>query len=98
MSQKPKGEAKKTVTGPVQSQRIGGQHQQQRLPTIDEQVSSLLGAFNRTNNRAALEAENAVIQVIAQLVGLKEQYDKLMVEHQSLKDELKKINDKKGKK
>jgi len=73
------------------------QNQKQRQPTIDEQVSLLLGPLNRANNNVAREAENAVLQVISQLVVLKEAFDKLTKEHQDLKDEYTKISGKNSK-
>lgn len=64
------------------------QNQQRQQPTIDQQVSILLGPLNRANNHVAREAESAVLQVISQLVVLKDAFDKLQKEFQDLKDEL----------
>ena len=73
---------------PIPPNQEDAKNPQRQQPTIDQQVSILLGPLNRANNHVAREAESAVLQVISQLVVLKDAFDKLQKEFQDLKDEL----------
>ena len=58
----------------------------QRLPSLDEQVSLILAYFNRSNNQTAKEAELAVIKLVSQIQQQSERYDELMKKYQELKE------------